>query len=106
MILTLFDIIINIRTRRQAAFTQAQRLDARTKNLQRQIFIILMSRICIFLASTLPFYIFRMITPRELALTSVTQSMIDTSAIYTWILNLNYTVSFSRLSYNLINLHL
>lgn len=98
MILILFDIILKIGTRRRAAFNQNQRLDPKTRRLQKQIFILVMSRIGIFLATTLPLYLYRIIAPRNLTITSLTQSHIDTLAILTWNLNLNYTVSFSLLS--------
>ncbi len=50
MILMLFHIIMNVRTRRQASFNQTQHLDPKTRNLQKQIFILLMNRLGILLS--------------------------------------------------------
>lgn len=93
MILTLFDIIFSIRSRRQAAFQQNQRLDSKTRNIQKQIFLLLSTRIGIFLATTLPVYTYRITTPRQLSLTALTQTMLDSVAILTWSSSLNFAVS-------------
>ncbi|UJR37078.1 hypothetical protein I4U23_029782 [Adineta vaga] len=94
MLILLFDTIMNIHSRRQIVFNQTQRINMKTRNLQKQIFILVICRIMIFLATTLPVSLYRIIIPSRITIQSLNLTIIDTVAILNWILSLNYAINF------------
>ena len=92
------DIVVRIRSRKQAVAPSVrawgeQKPSSRQNHLQTQMLIMMVRKIVVFLLFTLPFSIFKVITPRSV---NITTSISRSSSIQTllgWFLSLNYGVS-------------
>lgn len=100
MIVVLIDIYIIVRLRKRATVDpeQEQRRDKRTnqqKHFQLQMLVLMLTSISVFLLTTLPVSIYRIISPRE---PNVTSSLIRVASIWiglAWFQSLNYAVKFT-----------
>jgi cytochrome b subunit of formate dehydrogenase len=98
MLIILIDIFINVRIRKRAVVqpNQACQQDQnmrRQNTLQKQMFILMLASICIFLITTLPMAIYKITSPRQAdILTSIFQ-IITIWVGLLWFQSLNYAVS-------------
>ena len=99
MLVILLDIFISVRLRRRAVaqpvqvWTNDANNSQRQKNVQKQMFILMLASIGIFLVTNLPFAIGKIILPRD---TQVLASAARLTTIWTilgWVQSLNYAVS-------------
>lgn len=98
MLLILVDIFISVRIRKRAVIQpiQTQSRDNRgnqPRNLQLQMFILMLTSTGIFLITTLPVAIYKIILPRE---ADFAKYILDITTIWTglaWFQSLNYAVS-------------
>jgi hypothetical protein len=98
MVIILIDLFINVRIHKRAVIHPAQfrrvvNAVNHHKNLQVQMFIIVFTRICIFLITTLPLAIYRITSARQ---TNLSNSVFEITSIWTglgWFQSLNYAVS-------------
>jgi hypothetical protein len=100
MLVILIDIFISVRIRKQAVVQPIQlHRDLlnmkRQKTFQKQMFILMFTSICIFLITSLPFGIYKIISPRQAdLLVDVYQVIIVWTAVE-WFQTLFYAVSVS-----------
>jgi len=102
MLLILTDIFISVRIRKRAVIqpSQLQGGDNRAKqqrNLQLQMFILMLTSASIFLITTLPLGIYKITTPRAINLSSSIFQIISVWTILVWFQSLNYAVIISLL---------
>ena len=98
MVSILIDIFIVVRVRKRAAIQPADNahLDNKVRhqrNVQVQMFVLMVASIAIFLVTTLPIAIYKITSPRE---SNVSNSIIRISNIWIglgWFQTLNYAVS-------------
>ncbi|CAF0992218.1 unnamed protein product [Adineta ricciae] len=99
MILLLIDIYINVQARKKAVI-QPNNISHETnksrqqKTLQRQMFVLMLTSITIFLLTTLPVAIYKILSPRQ---SNVSSSIIAVASIWVglgWFQTLNYAVNF------------
>ncbi|CAF1067444.1 unnamed protein product [Adineta steineri] len=99
MSILIIDILISTRLRRRAMARQNQALDldknAQRKNmLQRQMFILMVGSVCIFLITALPVGIYKIVSPRS---DNIITALLQIVSIWTglgWFQSLLYAVSF------------
>ena len=104
MLLILIDILINVRIHKRNVIqpAQSQYGDIRAhhhRNLQLQMLILILTRISIFLITTLPIAIYRITSPRDANLFT---SVLQITTIWTglgWFQSLNYAVSIPLVYY-------
>ena len=95
MLIVLLDIFINIRLRKQAVVHPSQ-VNQHQSAVQKQMFILMLASIAVFLVTNLPIGIYKITAPRGDAATEVlTRTSIYTALV--WIQSLNYAVSRSFL---------
>ncbi len=102
MLLIVMDIFINVRIRKRVVIQPIQPQFGDNKanqqrNLQLQMFILMLTRAGIFLITTLPVAIYKITSPRNI---SVSTSVFQIETIWvglTWFQNLNYAVNISLL---------
>jgi hypothetical protein len=102
MLLILMDIFISVRIRKRAVIqpNQLQRGDNRAnqqRNLQLQMFILMLTSTGIFLITTLPLGIYKITSPRQ---ENFSDSVLQVTTIWTglaWFQSLNYAVNISLL---------
>ena len=101
MLLILIDIFITVQIRKRTVVqpTQSQRADntsTQQRNLQLQMLILMLTSIGIFLITTLPIAIYRIVSVREANIISSVYEIVRIWAGLTWFQSLNYAVSTSR----------
>ena len=100
MLLILMDIFISVRIRKRAVIqvnqTQIQvgaNRGNQLKNLQLQMFILMLTSTCIFFVTTLPLAIYKITSPRQ---GNFLLSVLEVTSIWTglgWFQSLDYAVS-------------
>lgn len=90
----LIDIFISIRIRKQTLNRNPDGSVKRDGNLQRQMFFLMLASICVFLITTLPLAIYRIISPRQGINVEIIQGTVNNLTILTWLQSLNYAVSY------------
>ena len=101
MLVILIDIFINVRLRKRAlvqpnqAWQQVQSTQ-RHKTLQRQMFILMFASICIFLITSLPLGIYKIISAREADISILVFQILSVWTGLGWFQSLNYAVSLVR----------
>jgi ABC-type multidrug transport system permease subunit len=90
-------MLINIRFRKRALgqHMQPPRQVARSDGLQKQLFIMMFSSIIIFLITTLPLAIYRIVFPKQVLYMTIDEYglVMSISAGLTWFWGFNYAVS-------------
>jgi hypothetical protein len=99
MLIILFDIFIHVRIR-QRAVIQAGQTNNHQANVQKQMFILMFASICVFLITTLPLGIYKIISTRG-QIIGVQALLTSIWAGLGWFQSLNYAVD---ISIRLINL--
>ena len=98
MLLILTDIFISVRIRKRAVI-QANQIQVgnnrgnQQKNLQLQMFILMLNSTCIFFITTLPLAIYKITSPRQ---GNFILNVLEVTSIWTelgWFQSLNYAVS-------------
>jgi cytochrome b subunit of formate dehydrogenase len=98
MLIILIDIFINVRIRKRAvvqpnqAWQQDQNM-RRQNTLQKQMFILMLASICIFLITTLPMAIYKITSPRQADIFTSIFQIITIWVGLLWFQSLNYAVS-------------
>jgi hypothetical protein len=100
MLLIFTDIFINVRIRKRALIQPIQLPQGinranQQRNLQLQMFILMLASTGIFLITTFPISIFKIITPRQVSATTIT-SFFDLMNIWAglqWFQTLNFAVN-------------
>jgi len=88
------DIFISIHIRKQALNRNPDGSIKRDGRFQKQMFFLMLANICVFLITTLPLAIYRIISPREpLIFDSIVNSVNNLTSL-TWLQSLNYAVSY------------
>lgn len=98
MAIAVIDILITIRTRKNTIAQQNQtwELDKNTqrkKLLQKQMFILMVGSVCIFLTTTLPVGIYKIISPQNPNLGQAVLSIVTIWTGLGWFQSLLYAVS-------------
>ena len=88
----LIHIILYLRSRKRAANLPNQ--SARQQVIQRQMYILMFASIGIFLATSLPVGIYKILSIRERSILSNLQQMITVWTAFGWFQSLNYAVNF------------
>ena len=92
MLLILLDIFIQIRLRKRAVVHPTGQVNQQQRTLQKQMFILILASIVLFLLTTLPIGIYKIISPRG----NVFSEALTRTSIYTgliWFQSFNYVVS-------------
>lgn len=97
MLAFLVDIYHNIRSRKRAVAQPGQsthdaNVSHHQKNLQRQMLILMLTSIAIFLTTTLPLAIYKITTPRQ---NNISSTLVAIASIWIglgWFQSLNYAV--------------
>lgn len=97
MSVILIDIFISVRIRKRTVIQPApSRRDdpnvKRQKTLQRQMFILMLASICIFLITSLPLAIYKIMTPRQANIFTMIFEVLTIWTGLTWFQSLNYVV--------------
>ena len=98
MLIILLDIFISVRLRKQAVAqpTQVWQNDAnngqRQKNLHKQMFIMILTSICIFFITNLPLAIGKIVLPRDVQGISSAGRLTTIWTILGWFQSLSYAV--------------
>lgn len=100
MVVCLIDTFSNIRIRKRAVLhaTHILRWNKRSyyqKTLQMQMFILTTTSICVFLLTTLPLAIYRIISPRQKNISTEILTIVTIWASLGWLQSLNYAVRIS-----------
>ena len=112
MIIFLTDIYINIQARKRAVVqpnstSKETNKSQHQKTLQRQMLILMMTSIAIFLVTTLPVAIYKITSPRQSNISAALISITSIWAGFGWFQTLNYAVSiFSLFKISFLFLHL
>lgn len=96
MLIILLDIFINIRLRKRAVVHPGQ-VNQQQSAVQKQMFILMLTSIAVFLVTNLPIGIYKIVSPRG----NVFNEALTRTTIYTalvWFQSLNYAVSRSVFS--------
>ncbi len=93
MLIILFDIFIHVRIR-QRAVMQAGQANNHQANIQKQMFILMFTSICIFLIATLPLGIYKIISTRG-QIIGVPALLTSNCTGLGWFQSLNYAVGIS-----------
>ena len=88
----LIHIILYLRSRKRA--TNLPNQSARQQVIQRQMYILMFASIGIFLATSLPVGIYKILSIRERSILSNLQQMITVWTAFGWFQSLNYAVNF------------
>jgi hypothetical protein len=92
----LIDIIISIRIRKRAVIQASQNSQRINQtNLQKQMFILMTTSICIFLITTLPVAIYKITSPRQSDISTAILTIVSVWSGLLWVQSLNYAVSIS-----------
>ena len=99
MIIMAINMFFKIRAQKKAVASQhpstnADRSVGRDNRVQNQMFILMLSSICIFLITTLPLTIDHIVSSYTITDISSLEKMIKSMTIITWIQTLNCAVSF------------
>lgn len=97
MLVVLLDMFINISIRKRALRQlQENQVANRDKRFQRQLFFLMLSSICVFLITTLPLAIYRVVFPKQVFAMTVPEyaSVMSISAGLTWFSSFNYAVRY------------
>lgn len=99
MIIMAIHMIFKIRAQKRAIAPQhpsanADRSVGRDNRIQNQMFILMLSSICIFLITTLPLTIDHIVSSYTITSIAGLEQMIGRTTILTWIQTLNCAVSF------------
>ena len=99
MIMMALNMFFKIRAQKKAVApqhpsTNADRSVGRDKRIQNQMFILMLSSICIFLITTLPLTIDHIVSSYTITDISGLEKMLSRTTILTWIQTLNCAVSF------------
>lgn len=99
MLIILLDIFITIRLRKRAVVQPGQ-TNQHQSAIQKQMFILMLASIAVFLVTNLPIGIYKIISPRG----NVTAEALTRTSIYTalvWFQSLNYAVRRSQFFFQL-----
>jgi len=88
------DIFISIRIRKQAINRNPDGSIKRDGNFQKQMLFLMLASICVFLITTLPLAIYRIISPRQTLIIESIVNAVNNLTILTWLQSLNYSVSY------------
>lgn len=96
MLLVLLDMFISISIRKRALLQLQNQSTNQDKRFQRQLFFLMLSSIIIFLITTLPLAIYRIVFPKQVLTMPVDEYglVMSISAGLTWFWGFNYAVRF------------
>lgn len=102
MILVLIDMFISVRIRKRALIepthhSHASNRSNSSRNIQIQMFILMITSICIFLMTTLPVAIYKITSPRQSDLSTTILTVVSIWVGLGWFQTLNYAVNISLL---------
>ncbi len=102
MVLLLIDIIISVHIRKRALIhpiynSHGQNILHHQQHLQIQMFILMITSIFIFLITTLPVAIYKIISPRQDNISTEIFTIVSIWAGLEWLQSLNYAVNISLL---------
>lgn len=100
MILVLIDIVISVRIRKRALIrpvnhSHAQNHVHHRRHIQMQMFILMTSSTFIFLMTTLPIAVYKILSPRQTDISMAIFTIVSIWAGLGWFQTLNYAVNIS-----------